>query len=158
MAGGPDQHVRQKVFPQPVRAHLYGASLSGRHGVVAAAQPERGYNQRIPSRPVRPSGQDGPSEHLYHRRHDLGADNVLLPLRVHHHQPGHGKDGSVPGGGRPHLRRVAPENRVYHHASHDDSQPDRGRAAGVCMRGELLRHSLDRGCAGQGAHRDHPHC
>ena len=35
-------------------------------------------------------------QHLQHRRARMGADDVLLPLRLHHHLAGDGKNGPLP--------------------------------------------------------------
>ena len=45
--------------------------------------------------------------------------------------------------------------RITH--PHDDPQPDRRRAAGVCGCDELLWHSVHHRCTGQGAYRHHAH-
>ena len=142
MAHRPDKSLRKEIFPFPLCADLYGTALCRSNGMAPPAQSKCRYHKPVDPGVAAPERCTRANECLFPPGVDLGFEHLLLSLCIYHNQQGYGKNGSVPGGGQPHIRRFSDEDSVYRHPSTDDAIPDLRGAACLRQCGKLLWDSV----------------
>ena len=143
------------VFPLPLCADVYGSALCGGYGLAAPFKPQCGHHQSVDACSFAFTGYPRTHECLFSPGAHLGAHHLLLSLRLHHHQPCHGEDGPVSGGGQPNFRGVPGEDGCKGHAAADDAFAGFRCTACFCQCRQLLRHSLDHWLSRPCPHGDH---
>ena len=88
-----DKSVREDLVQDSLCHDLHGAALRRRDGLAETFKPDGRHAECVPEKSVRPVR--GSVQHLFDRRPRMGADDILLSVRVYHHFPRDGKDGSL---------------------------------------------------------------